>query len=105
MHAHSVSLYNPGMHIYICRSQTGGSGQQCCYDDRGRLITGPPGGGTVDLVSPDVSFVRHFVDDVIPFLLCCKAGIFSNCDEYYERFSDFHGDEGQAATSRNVTNS
>ena len=84
MHAHSVSLYNPGMHIYICRSQTGGSGQQCCYDDRGRLITGPPGGGTVDLVSPDVSFVRHFVDDVIPFLLCCKAGIFSNCDEYYE---------------------
>ena len=79
---HSVSVFI----ILACipRSQTGGSGQQCCYDDRGGLITGPPGGGTVDLVSPDVSFVKHFVQDVIPSLLCCKAGIFSNCDEYFE---------------------
>ena len=72
------------MHAYIHRSQTGGSGQQCCYDDRGRLIIGPPGGGTVELVSADVSFERNFIRDVIPFLLCCKAGIFSNCGEYYE---------------------
>lgn len=68
---------------WICRAQTGGSGQQCCYDNRGLLVTGPPGGGTVDRVSPDVSFWRHFTSDVIPFLLCCKAGIFSDCDEYY----------------------
>jgi len=67
-----------------CRSQTGGSGQQCCYDRSGSLITGPPGGGTVDLVSPDISFVRHFIHDVIPFLLCCKAGTFSDCSEYYQ---------------------
>ena len=69
--------------VWICRAQTGGSGQQCCYDNQGVLVTGPPGGGTVNRVSPDVSFVRHFTSDVIPFLLCCKAGIFSNCDEYY----------------------
>ena len=47
------------------------------------MVTGPPGGGTVDLVSPDVSKIRHFISDVIPFLLCCKAGIFSNCERYY----------------------
>ena len=63
---------------------TGGSGQQCCYGRDGLLITGVPGGGTVDLISPDVSPVGHFVQDVLPFLLCCKAGIFSDCDEYYE---------------------
>ena len=45
---------------------------------------GPPGGGTVDLVSPDVSVPKHFIYDVIPYLLCCKAGTFSDCDEYYE---------------------
>lgn len=63
---------------------TGGSGQQCCYGSDGILIVGPPGGGTVDKVSPDVSVFDHFVCDVLPFLLCCKAGIFSDCDEYYE---------------------
>ena len=77
------------VHLYtcildsICSSLTGGSGQQCCYDRNELLVTGPPGGGTVDLVSPDVSTVGHFIADVLPFLMCCKAGIFSNCDAYY----------------------
>ena len=66
-------------------SLTGGSGQQCCYGENGILIIGPPGGGTVDLVSPDVSTIRHFIHDVLPYLLCCKAGIFSDCEEYYSK--------------------
>ena len=70
--------------LYNNSSQTGGSGQQCCYDMNDQLVVGSPGGGTVDKVSPDVSFVGHFLNDVVPFLLCCKAGIFSDCDEYYE---------------------
>ena len=70
---HSVSLSS---------SLTGGSGQQCCYRNNA-LVVGPPGGGTVDLVSPDVDFIGHLIQDVIPYLLCCKAGIFSNCAEYY----------------------
>ena len=66
------------------RSLTGGSGQQCCYNSRGDIITGPPGGGTVDIVSPDVSVTEHFLKDVFPFFLCCKAGVFSNCGRYYQ---------------------
>ena len=66
------------------RSLTGGSGQQCCYNSRGDIITGPPGGGTVDIVSPDVSVTEHFLKDVVPFFLCCKAGVFSNCGRYYQ---------------------
>ena len=62
---------------------SGGSRQQCCYN-RQFLVTGPPGGGTVDLVSPDVSKVRHFISDIIPYLLCCKAEEFSNCGKYYD---------------------
>lgn len=72
-------------YVLVLSSLTGGSGQQCCYDGNGNLITGPPGGGTVDLVSPDVSTFRHFIHDVVPYLLCCKAGVFSDCDEYYSK--------------------
>ena len=77
-------LLNMPLVLCILRfsSLTGGSGQQCCYRNNG-LVVGSPGGGTADLVSPDVNFFGHFVQDVVPFLLCCKAGIFSNCDEYY----------------------
>ena len=70
--------------LIVCSSTTSGSGQQCCYGDNGLLLVGPPGGGTVDLVSPDVSLSGHFVSDVVPYLLCCKAGIFSDCNRYYE---------------------
>lgn len=69
----------------VCSAFSGGSGQQCCYHRNGLLITGPPGGGTVDRVSPDVSVFGHFVQDVLPYLLCCKAGVFSDCGEYYDK--------------------
>ena len=68
---------------FVQSSQNQGSGQQCCYDDRGEIVTGPPGGGTVDLVAPvdDDSREQHFDEDVRPFLYCCKLAL--NCREYY----------------------
>ena len=68
--------------VFLFSSLTRGVGQQCCYRNNA-LVVGPPGGGTVDLVSPDVDFIGHLIQDVVPYLLCCKAGKFSNCAEYY----------------------
>ena len=48
-------------------------------------MTGPPGGGNVDHVAPDLKLLSHFIDDVIPYLLCCKAGQFSKCTTFYEK--------------------
>ena len=65
-------------------SLTNRAGQQCCYDDRGGLIIGSPGGGSVDRVSQELSRVEHFLEDIYPFVICCK-GRFSDCTKYYER--------------------
>jgi hypothetical protein len=46
------------------------SGQQCCYDSSGKLLTSGFGAGTADKFSPangPVAIARHFKDDVIPF--------------------------------------
>ena len=52
-----------------------GSGQQCCYRRDGSLLTGPSSGGSVDLTAPNgfENSVRHFYDDVIPAIFCCKG--------------------------------
>lgn len=63
--------------------QTQGSGNQCCYRKDGTLNVGPPGGGTVDLYSPQNHLIKHQFYDVIPYILCCK-GAFSKCEEYYK---------------------
>lgn len=39
----------------------------------------------MNLVSPDVSVFGHFLHDVLPYLLCCKAGVFSDCGKYYSK--------------------
>ena len=72
------------MHTHNFYRANSGSGQQCCYSENGFLLTGPPGGGTVDLVAPEVSRSRHFEMDVEPYIYCCK-GVFSNCDAYYSK--------------------
>ena len=59
------------------------SGQQCCYDEDGNLATNAPAGGTVDLISPEISPTEHFIEDVLPSIACC-FGIFPNCEGYYE---------------------
>ncbi len=68
--------------LFFCR---GGHSQQCCYNNNGFLVTGPPGGGNVDLVAPDLRLLDHFLHDIIPCLLCCKAGLFSKCSTFYDR--------------------
>ena len=66
------------------------SGQQCCYDRDGHLLTGPNSGGTVDLVAPMGRFgyniIRHQLEDVIPANYCCK-GVYKDvtCGLYYEK--------------------
>ena len=39
----------------------------------------------MDRISPDIGtgLVRHFIEDVIPYLLCCKAEQFSKCNTFY----------------------
>ena len=51
------------------------SGQQCCYDKSGRLITGGEDAGTPDKTSPDASILQHQIDDVNPFRSCKAAGM------------------------------
>uniref|UniRef100_A0A1X7ULL6 Deleted in malignant brain tumors 1 protein n=1 Tax=Amphimedon queenslandica TaxID=400682 RepID=A0A1X7ULL6_AMPQE len=61
------------------------SSQQCCYDDRGRLLTGI-GGGRMYRVYPNdwVSIIGHLRFDVTPFYLCC-SGFFKACNRYYTK--------------------
>ena len=63
-------------------SETDESGNQCCYGSNSQLLVGPLGGGTVDLVPREISEGRHFIRDVLPYLLCCKGSLF-NCNNYY----------------------
>lgn len=68
--------------------QTGGHGNQCCYDEKGNLIVGPPGGGTVDRVAPGKSIIYHIYEDVLPFIWCCKGELANYTIYYHYRPSD-----------------
>ena len=36
-------------------------------------------------MSPKADFNRHLVDDLLPYVLCCKAGEgLANCSAYFE---------------------
>ena len=62
-------------------------GSQCCYDFNGRLIIGPPNGGTIDRASPQGRlgcYLEHFVVDVLPSIYCC-VGVFADCGSYYQK--------------------
>ena len=77
------------MHTYnIMYRENQGSGQQCCYFSDGTLIVGVPNGGNVDMVAPRSdqldSILNHQIDDVLPYIYCCK-GRFSKCDMYYKK--------------------
>jgi len=51
----------------------GQPGQQCCYDEWGRLTTRGPAAGTPDWRNPDCCWTDWFVhgtEDVIPFYYC-----------------------------------
>lgn len=69
------------------------SGQQCCYDKSGELITSGTGAGTPDFYHPIIVLnpAGHFINDVYPFLVCKKAG---RMDKYWERRPPNKGDDG-----------
>ena len=51
------------------------SGQQCCYDEEGKLITSGLGAGTPDRYAPaliNAFFLLHFLHDVVPFFIALK---------------------------------
>lgn len=52
-----------------------GSGQQCCYDESGALITGGLAAGTPDLSAPGGWALPHYRDDVSVFGTCMRAGM------------------------------
>lgn len=68
---------------YTSITQFNQSAQQCCYDNNGRLLVGPSGGGTLKLISPNVAPVNHFFTDIYPYYLCCYLS--NNCGLYYDR--------------------
>ena len=72
----------------ILKGQT--AGNQCCYED-GKLVNDGSPGGTVDAFAPFPFGPRHFVHDVVPALICKKAG---TIDKYLERRPIDQGDDG-----------
>jgi len=72
------------------------SQQQCCYGPSGNLLVGPPGGGTLDKSSSDLSKLKHFKDDVVPYYYCCKFS--NNCDKYYDKRPSDNGSRWRPPT-------
>ena len=64
------------------RPDSGGSGQQCCYGDDGVLMKSQVG-GTADSASPLYKYYTHVLQDLMPYVLCCK-GKESLCGSYVE---------------------
>ena len=62
-------------------------GQECCYDDNGNLTIEQPNGGSVNKFAPKdyKSSIDHIREDILPYIYCCKAGIHSQCANYYKR--------------------
>jgi hypothetical protein len=79
--------FHPGADFCI-RSRTpslSGGGQQCCYIGE-NILLGPPGGGTVD----NCHYTKwlqlcHFVEDVVPWAMCCFNTPMELCHLYYEK--------------------
>ena len=68
--------------LFVFSFSASGAGQQCCYSGES-LMVGPPGAGSLDVVSPEEGFWGHMGRDVLPWFACCKFT--SNCGKYYER--------------------
>ena len=78
----------------IFHSESGDSGQQCCYNRKnGRLKIGP-GGGSVQRYSPRRNPLKYAIYDFLPRKLCCE-GIFSNCEKFYEKRPSDNGSRYQ----------
>ena len=75
--------YHPGAAKCIRSKKTYDSGcglthgQQCCYDDKGKLITDGLGAGTPDIIAPiGISgILGHNSRDVTPYKMCKSVGL------------------------------
>ena len=71
--------------LFHFRPSSNSAGQQCCYGSSGILIKGAQSGGSADVMSPKADYNIHLVNDLLPYVLCCKAGVgLSLCGAYYE---------------------
>ena len=69
--------------ILLFMHSTRSEGHQCCYDNSGDLVTGQPGGGNADKTSPLVNFNQHILDDLLPYVFCCRTSLtMVPCDRY-----------------------
>lgn len=64
---YAVRRYHPGA-VYDMRTKasTRNCGNQCTYNETGKLITTMPAAGTVDFYSPNNSWFSHYYHDVEP---------------------------------------
>ena len=69
--------------ILLLIHSTRSEGHQCCYNNNGDLVTGQPGGGNADKTSPLVNFNQHILDDLLPYVFCCRTSLtMVLCDRY-----------------------
>ena len=80
--------FNPG--AYVCYKslisvQAGSfnASQQCCYNQNGNLLVGPPGGGSLRLQNSGQNEIEHIKVDIFPYIRCCILS--NNCDLFYEK--------------------
>ena len=53
---------------------------------------GPPAGGSVDKFAPSVDILGHYIQDVLPYLYCCK-GVPPRCASYFENRPSHDGSQ------------
>ena len=58
---------HPGAAVCIRSIDVNGAGEQCCYDEKGKLITGGLGAGTPDRASGGLISFSHGQKDGFPF--------------------------------------
>ncbi|KAI6647919.1 Sushi domain-containing protein 2 [Oopsacas minuta] len=76
-------FYHPGVDsCFRSVPSAYGSSEQCCYNSDGSLNLVSDGAGTSDTFSPEVSTIKHYVFDVLPWFVCCR--MFERCDYYYK---------------------
>ena len=69
-----LDVYKPDARYCIRSDLIPGSAnlaaQQCCYDDKLRLITRGRNAGTSNLISPQLSPALHHKIDILPWIIC-----------------------------------
>ncbi len=78
------------MAMLYCRPDND-RGQQCCYGNNGVLVQNEPGGGSADASSPLSNYYSHALEDLLPYILCCKNNDTPKCDMYFSKRSSDDG--------------